>query len=434
MAKNSRFWWSLRRPLWLCVLWGSVGCAALSGKSDSDVGTLEVRPSTFVREVEAEGALRPIKATRITPPSDVPDPLKIVYLAEDGAVVKKGDVLVRFDDGDFRRTYEREGYSGRDSAAKLEKERTLAGSTLANRERAAAIAEREQELGARFQRKDEEIFSRHQIIESEIDQGLQASRLLYAKQAQQIDTRIAQTKVDLLAVDQAKANLQMRQASKALGKLELKAPHDGVFVLERNWMGEAFRIGDVVRSSQTIAQIPLLNAMEAEVFVLEADAEGLEPGRPASLTLDAAPNRSFSGKVRRVENIAKRRYQGVPTQYFAVTLSLSETDPSVMKPGKRVTAKLNLGSVQGLVLPRQTVFEKDQDFFVFVAQKDDGFERTKVELGPTTAGRVLIRRGLKPGDRVALRDPFAQAEEKPISPNEPSRSAAPQGKKRRNAN
>lgn len=423
---EQRLAWKIALILLTCGA-GACACGTLTTKKTQDTATFEVKPSTLVREIEALGALRPVKATLITPPSDLQEQLKIVFLEEDGATVKKGAVVVRFDDGDFRRRFAREEFSGRDANTKLAKERTLIDATQAERVRSTAIAEREQGLLNQFQQKDTEIFSRHQIVESEINQGLQTSKVDYAKSAQRIDRQIAQARLGLLAVDQTKATFQMRQAAKALSKLEVLAPNDGVFVLERNWAGEAMQVGDVVWSRQTIAQIPLLDAMEAEVFVLEADADGLEAGRSATFVLDAAPNRLFSAKVKRVDSIAKRRYSGVPTQYFTVILSLSEVDTHLLKPGKRVSAKLNLGSVQGLVLPRQVVFEKDAHFFVFRQQPNHDFVQVPVKLGATTAGRVLIRAGLRAGDQVALTDPFASQIETPGAETDSAASAKTRG-------
>lgn len=417
----------IKRALLQASLLLGLGVPGLACKGSpqpaKEVGTVEAKRLTLNREVEAVGWLQPVKATRVTPPRDLTEDLKIVFIAEDGARVEQGDVLVRFDDSDFTRKFERQEFDGRGADAKLEKERTLARGLERDRARATNIAKREEDLSQRFQQKDEEIFSRHQILESNINVELQGTKVEHAQRAQGIETRISKTKVDLLSVDRTRADLEMQQARKALGKLELLAPHAGTFVLERNGQGETVRVGDVVRPRDTIAKIPLLDAMEAEVFVLEADADGLEPGRKATFVLDAAPNRVFSGTVKRVESIAKRRYSGVPTQYFTVTLSLAQTDPKVMKPGKRVTAKLNLGSVTGVVLPRHAVFEKDQTFVVFRQEKAGDFKPVPIKLGSSTAGRVLVSEGVAPGDRVALSDPSAQAEEKPKE--RPDQSATP---------
>ncbi len=65
----------------------------------------------------------------------------------------------------------------------------------------------------------------------------------------------------------------------------------------------------------------------AEVYVLEADAGGLTPGRQAQVTVESAPGVTWPAKIARVDSLAKPRIQGSPVQYFAVTLALARTDP-----------------------------------------------------------------------------------------------------------
>ena len=75
-----------------------------------------------------------------------------------------------------------------------------------------------------------------------------------------------------------------------------------------------------------------------------------------------------------------------------------------MKVGQRVRGTLVLEQGDAIVVPRQAVFEHDGRMFV---HRQDGsrFEEVEVELGSSSAGRVVIKKGLEEGDRIALRDP-----------------------------
>ena len=93
--------------------------------------------------------------------------------------------------------------------------------------------------------------------------------------------------------------------------------------------------------------------MEAEVFVLEADAGGVAEGQAAGVIVEATPEVAHPAKVTRVEAVAKPRFRGSPVQYFGVVLAFdgsAEADGaarSVMKPGHRVrvTAGTRLAAI-----------------------------------------------------------------------------------------
>ena len=68
-----------------------------------------------------------------------------------------------------------------------------------------------------------------------------------------------------------------------------------------------------------------------------------------------------------IETVAKRLSSRSPTQYFGVTLSLGQTDPTVMKPGQRVQARLFLAELQTLVVPRPALQERKGAGWCFAA-------------------------------------------------------------------
>jgi multidrug efflux pump subunit AcrA (membrane-fusion protein) len=169
-------------------------------------------------------------------------------------------------------------------------------------------------------------------------------------------------------------------------------------------------VGDTVWNGQILAEIPDLANMEAEVYVLEADAGGLAPGRPATVTLESRPGVEHAARIARVDSLARPRFRGSPVQYFGVTLALDRTDPGVMKPGQRVRALLRLDErPRALTVPRQAVFERDGGTIVYRRQLGR-FEPVEIRLGPSGAGRVVVDSGLAPGDAVALVDPTRPAE------------------------
>jgi multidrug efflux pump subunit AcrA (membrane-fusion protein) len=371
-----------------------------------DVATYTVAKASFVRRVTAEGNLRAVKATPLAVPvgSGRMGPMKIAWMAPDGTRVKAGEVVVRFDPSEPEKQL-RDGRADLESAStKLAEETIKARAAVAGRDSDAVLAHDELEQTRKFQSKDQMIFSRNQIIESEIDEHLAGVKQVHAESAKLIERRLSRSNVALVGVERHKAELAIARAEAVLKSMEIVAPTEGVFALERDWRGQMPRLGDAMWPGMTIAQIPVLDTMEANVYVLEVDGSGLAEGQPAKVVVEARPERVFDGKIRMVEKLAQPRQQGSPVQYFGVVIKLDATDRELMKPGQRVRATLVLDEEDALVVPRQAVVDRDGKNVVY-RRTAAGFEPVAVELGAATTGRIVIAKGLAAGDVIALRDP-----------------------------
>ena len=402
--------------------------SALQGMTvGGKVPVFEVRRGAFIRKVTAEGNLEAVKATPLVAPMEAEGPLKIAWIVPDGSRVKADDIVVRFDPTDMERMLRDGQAEQRTAQSKIQGKTAVADGVIHNLDRDAEMARTELEYSSRFQSKDPEVFSRTQIIESEIDQRLAAERVANAEAVREIQEKLTKVDIDLLAIDRTKAELRIGQARKGLHALEVRAPHDGIVVLKRQWRGVP-KVGDSAWSGMPLAEIPQLDVMEAVVFVLEADAGGLAVGRPATVVLEARLDRAYNAKVKKVAALAKPRVGWIPVQYFEVTLDLERTDPEIMKPGQRVRATLVLEEKQDVFsVPRAAVIEMEGKKVVY-RRKGWGFEPVDVTLGPSALGNVVVLTGIEDGDVLALRDPTRPSGES--SPQEgpgpavPTRSAA----------
>lgn len=408
----------MKKLLVTLIVLGALGGAAWAGwrrftrtAGPGEVPTAVIGKERFVRKVTTEGALRAVKATPLSVPqgSDGGGPMKLAWLADDGSLVKAGDVVVRFDQSAPERAL-RDGEADLAAAsARLSKEQVASTAAVAGRDATADLATEELKSTQQFKQKDADIFSRNQIIESEIDETLAGARKEHAERVKGIERSLSRSKAGVIGVERQKAELAIAHARSALQRMELRAPHDGILVLKRGWRGAMPRVGEQFWPGQTLAEIPLLDVMEAEVFVLEVDASGLEPGQPAAVTIEARPGQVWTGKIRLVDKLAKPRQDGSPVQYFAVVIELEKTDRALMKPGQRVAAVLTLADEDALVVPRQAVINQGEKNVVY-RKGARGFEAVPVKLGAATAGRVIVVEGLAPGDRIALRDPNVSAD------------------------
>ena len=372
------------------------------------VASFEVRPGPFVREVEGRGTLKAVKATLIVVPPQSRRSQKIAFLVQDGAQLKAGDVVVEFDPYDAQR----EAADGEADLAAARAKIDKAKADGNKNQRSIAIdrdvARDDLSRAERFKLTDESLYSRNQIIESRLSRDLATAQLDVAGQRLGASSQLSAADKALGEIDAGKANFKLDMAKKSLSALRVLAPHDGLFVLERNWRGETTFVGDTLWPGQKVAELPDLTQLEAKVFVLEADGAGLRQGLTARIAIEGRPGQEFPATVARVEPLAKTTDWRSPVRFFEATLALAKTDPTFMKPGQRVRAVVRLEQADAvLAVPRGAVFDRDGKRVVYRRQAG-GFVPVEVTIGRQSVSRVVIDKGLSAGDVVALRDPEAK--------------------------
>ena len=408
----------MKRWLWLVaagVVLLALASGALAllrdlGSALDQVPTMLVERDDFVRRIHAEGNLEAADATPLGPPPDIARPLKIAWLAPDGSRVAADEVVIRFDPTDLEEQLRDGKHDAATTDAQITSKSVRDEGARNNMDRDAEVASMELDYAQSFQSKDALIFSRREIVESEIDETLARKKKQHADEVGGVHSGLNKAELDLLAIERRKAELKITQAQAALQDLEVEAPHDGIFVLKKVW-GRKPEVGQTVWGGNAVAEIPKPEVMQAEVYVLEADAGGLAAGLHASVVIDAHPDVVYQAEIKQVAALAQRRNRRVPIQYFSVTLELESTDPAVMKPGHRVQAVIRLDEQESVIaVPRQAVFEEDDKKVVYV-RRGGGFEPVEVELGASALGRVIIENGLTEGDRIALRNPTRPADD-----------------------
>jgi len=384
-----------------------IGIRVFAGLAGPTVPTMTVAAAPFKVRVAAEGNLSAVRSTPLGAPMKPRMAFTLAWLVDDGTRVEEGDIVARFDASQLEKERE-DGLSDRRiSDHKISSAKTSQEVAIGNLDRDAAVAEEELEVAQEFRSTDNLVYSKMEIIESQIDTELAETRAEHARKSQEIQDELSDAEIELLAIDRRKADIKVQQAVDGLAALEVKAPHSGIVMLERDWRGNTVRVGDSVWPGRPIGSIPDLDEMQAEVFVLEADAGDLAPGQRATVWIEASPRIAHEAKVKSVDPIAGRRNRQVPVQYFRTVLELEHTDRETMKPGSRVRSEIIIADLEAAIsVPRQAVCSVEGANVVYRARRG-GFEPVQVELGPAAMGRVVIESGLEEGDVIALRDPTA---------------------------
>ncbi|HXH90163.1 MAG TPA: hypothetical protein VNN25_01175, partial [Thermoanaerobaculia bacterium] len=156
----------------------------------------------------AEGNLKSTKATPLTAPTEAPGQLKIAWLVPDGSLLKKDEVIVRFDPTDFE-TQLVAGREDHDTAGnKMLKTNSESSTTNTNLRRDAHQASDELLAARQFKFDDAEIFSRYQRVESQIDETLAGRKKEHAEGVLGVRAKLSAADRDLVSIEQRKADLK----------------------------------------------------------------------------------------------------------------------------------------------------------------------------------------------------------------------------------
>lgn len=409
------------RPLvWCAVLLLAAGGAYLGSRGSGDpvaaVATAEVKLGDFVDYVELRGEIRVRSSTVISAPNSAGD-LQILKLVRNGSHVKKGDIVVQFDPTPLERAADQ----ARSSLKQVEAEMARAGAQQRLSDEQFLTETMSAQFALERARLDAGTKDVVPAIEHEknllaLDKAEHKLKELETKK----QSRLVGTEADLAGIlrRQRKAQADLEQAERNMAALTLTSPIDGVLTLLTNsrartsFVGGAspvFKEGDRAYSGAAIAEIPDLSTIQANAPVPEADRGRVQSGQPVTLNVEAVPDKEHKGTVSEISPLAKLDYSSYPiTKNFDLAVQLENPDPR-LRPGMTAAFRVEVERVPGsIVIPAGAVFEK-QGRMVSYVLSDTAFVERRLTIARRGIGQVMIADGLKPGDKIALKDP-TQAE------------------------
>jgi len=376
----------------------------------SSLPTAQVQRKEFVDYLEIKGEVKARRSVVIAAPFNAGD-LQILTLVANGAKVKKGDALVEFDPTSVKQKL------AQDQSAEKSAEAEVAQA------RAAARLKEEQDLTdmmtAKFDVQKAKMDASKQEILSTIE-GEQA-KLKVADTEQKEQEAEAKLKADRASAGSDIASKQQKKEQAAyqvkldeqgLNSLILRAPLDGLVVLQNHWQPQGgptpFRAGDRAWPGADLMELPDTSTLKIAARVEEAERGQLKVDQAAKVAIDALPDRSFDAHVATISPTASLDFSaGWPIpRNFSVELGLAETD-SRLTPGMAATVRVAVAHVpDGIVIPAEAVFRKSGRAVAYL-KKGSKFEETVVDVARRSGDEVLVAKGLQPGEQVALKDPTA---------------------------
>lgn len=293
-------------------------------------------------------------------------------------------------------------------------------------------------------RLSKEVFEEYEFvqIQKQLTSDVNEAEAELGRVKQQNASRLASKEADLtnrrrqLAIREDRLAEEKRQ----LEATKMYAPTDGLVVYAtsvgdergRSMMGGdgPLQIGRNVRPNELLIILPDTSKMVASVKVHESNAGRVNPGQPATVKIDALPNRVLTGTVDSISVLAASGGWRDPNlrEYTVKILLDGDNSNRELKPAMRADAEIRLGRVEdALTVPVQAVFRDGEIAYVYEKQ-GDRYVRTPVRIGRRSTTEAEVVAGLEGGERVLLREPQAgEIVDRPFSPEALAAVAPPEG-------
>jgi HlyD family secretion protein len=383
-----------------------LGAVRYSNRSP-EVPTFDVKRGEFIDSIQFRGEVKAMKSVTISAPAEAGD-LQILKIVADGTQVKQGDVVVEFD-----KTKTEQDLAQHRSAlksAQAEIDQAKAQARLTEEEDVTAVKKSRFDVEtARLDASKQEIVSKIEGAEANLKVADAEQKLHEVEEKLKADRAVSKATIESKIEASKKAAYDVQRAEQALTKMILRAPAGGMISLISMWHpgGEApFKPGDRAWPGAPMAELPDVSTLRVSARADETERGRLALNETVSAQLDAIPDREFTGKIEQISTIATIDFSaGWPIpRNFNLVIGLDQGDAR-LKPGMTTQLTVVVERVpNALTIPVEASFQKSGHNVAYVWQGSK-FEERVIDVGRRSRDRILVAKGLSPGERVALKDP-----------------------------
>ncbi|MFC5441140.1 efflux RND transporter periplasmic adaptor subunit [Rhodanobacter ginsenosidimutans] len=396
-----------RACAWLLLLPLLGGCKP----PDTDHTVLEqaqAMPLEF--SVLGEGDLQSTKPTPLLVPGAQWTSRQLNWMLPDGSMVAKGDLVARFSAEQSKQDL---------AQARIDLERNL----LARAAKQAELDDKNGQLDVdltqviaqyviaeRYANATLDAIARNDILDAVQDVHYLdvRQRILHWREDQSTARGVAELAV--LDAQRSSFDTVAKQKKADLDALELRAPHAGILVLEKDWTNQVPHVGSSLYAGNAFANLPDLDVLEVRLTVPQIEAQGIKVGDKVELHRWGMPAQTVKSTINWVASTAQQRSRVNPVKYLMMKMSVPAEVARKYGwlPGQRFVGKIILLQVaKGYSVPNVALGGADGKPSVKVLEDGKVIRRT-LKLGVRGATRTQVLEGLRPGDRVLLGDTDAE--------------------------
>lgn len=206
----------------------------------------------------------------------------------------------------------------------------------------------------------------------------------------------------LSEINYQKAKLEQQRSlveslSEFLAGFTIKAPASGMIIYKKERTGGKRKAGSNLNPfDNVVATLPDLSSMISKVYVNEIEVSKVKPGQKVNITVDAFPDKAYTGTVYTVANIGEQ-LPNSDAKMFEVQIKLDGSDHT-LRPSMTTTNKIIIKAFDNVTyIPNECVMAgADSIPFVYVKNRTKKF----VVVGESNDKDVIIEQGLEPGKLV----------------------------------
>jgi HlyD family secretion protein len=253
-------------------------------------------------------------------------------------------------------------------------------------------------------------------VMAEYESNLRQKTLALERTKRKVAADIAQAEAQLKA-SRAEYRQQQDKLDKItaqIGKTKIYAPMDGTVIYATstkiNWRSsdEPLDEGQAVRERQELIHLPTTSSYNAEVKIHESSLEKIRTGLPVRITIDALPDRTFTGTVAGIAPLPDptSAFMNPDLKVYNSVIHI-DGDGRDLRNGMSCQADIIVDQFDKAVyVPVQSVIRLNGATSVYVA-RDNKFVPQPIKIGMDNNRMVHVLDGLKPGESVLLAPPLA---------------------------
>jgi RND family efflux transporter MFP subunit len=375
-----------------------------------DVPTTAVIKGEFIDYLQVRGEVKAVRSAALTVPTTGGGDLQILELAKSGMAIRKGDVVVRFDPMTVQRTLNDRRSELKQADEEISK--TQAQFRIQEQQARTDMSKARYDVRrAELDTVPSEFLPRMEREQKEIALKDAKARLAEAERRLTALGDIEKAELGSKIQKRDKARFDMEHAERQLGGLEILAPVDGVVAIMPNWRAccppPDFKPGDRAWPGQIIAEVPDLSTLRVTAKLEEAERGRMQSGQRVVVRADAVPDKEMVGTIGDISALARVDFSNWPPQRnFEMIVHIEQIDAR-LRPGMNTTVRVAVDRVADAVLiPARAVFEKGGRSVAYVQRARGGWDERLVHIARRGQEQLVVREGVQPGERVALKDPI----------------------------
>jgi membrane fusion protein, multidrug efflux system len=221
---------------------------------------------------------------------------------------------------------------------------------------------------------------RAEVADAEARHGLAQANLDRANQLARSGSGTERTRDEAIAASgQGRAALELAKAR--LDKHTIRAPFSGTAGLR------GVSVGAFINTGTEVVALEKIDQLKVDFSIPETLLNDVKIGQTIDVTVDALPERTFSGTIYAIAPIVD-----VNGRSLRMRGRLSNAE-GILRPGLFARVTIRASEQQVVMVPESAVMPRGGESFVYRIENGRAVE-TKVELGIRKAGEVEVRNGL----------------------------------------